>query len=84
MNKNKLDTDQLDKLSDIFRVLFNRPDLELSDDLTATDVPEWDSFNHINLIINIEEEFNIKFSSAEVVGMQNVGDLKILLASKII
>ncbi len=84
MNKNKLDSDQLDKLSDIFRVLFNRPDLELSDDLTATDVPEWDSFNHINLIINIEEEFNIRFSSAEVVGMQNVGDLKILLASKII
>ena len=82
MSKNKLNPDQLGKLSDIFRVLFNRPDLELTDDLTAKDVPGWDSFNHVNLIINIEEEFSVRFSNDEVGGMQNVGNLKTLLASK--
>ena len=84
MSKNKLNPDQLGKLSDIFRVLFNRPDLELTDDLTAKDVPGWDSFNHVNLIINIEEEFGVRFSNDEVGGMQNVGNLKKLLASKVI
>tara|TARA_B100001964_G_C14006417_1_gene497360 strand:- start:1 stop:255 length:255 start_codon:yes stop_codon:yes gene_type:complete len=84
MSENKLNPDQLDKLSDIFRVLFNRPDLELTDDLTAKNVPGWDSFNHVNLIINIEEEFGVRFSNDEVGGMQNVGSLKNLLASKII
>jgi acyl carrier protein len=84
MSKNKLNPDQLCKLSDIFRVLFNRPDLELTDDLTAKDVPGWDSFNHVNLIINIEEEFSVRFSNDEVGGMQNVGNLKKLLASKVI
>jgi acyl carrier protein len=84
MSKNKLNPDQLGKLSDIFRVLFNRPDLELTDDLTAKDVPGWDSFNHVNLIINIEEEFSVRFSNDEVGGMQNVGNLKKLLASKVI
>ena len=84
MNKNKLDSDQLDKLSNIFRVLFNRPDLELSDDLSAKDIPGWDSFNHVNLIINIEEEYGVRFSNDEVGGMQNVGNLKKLLASKVI
>jgi len=84
MSENKLNPDQLDKLSDIFRVLFNRPDLELTDDLTAKNVPGWDSFNHVNLIINIEEEFGVRFSNDEVGGMQNVGRLKNLLASKII
>ncbi len=83
MNKKSLDSDQLDKLSDIFRVLFNRPDLELDDNLTAKDVPGWDSFNHVNLIINIEEEFGVQFTNDEVGGMQNVGSLKTLLASKI-
>ena len=58
MSGNKLDADQLEKLSNIFKVLFNRPDLELNDNLTAKDVPGWDSFNHVNLIINIEEEFD--------------------------
>ena len=84
MSENRLTPDQLDKLSDIFRVLFNRPDLELTDDLTAKDVPGWDSFNHVNLIINIEEEFSVRFSNDEVGGMQNVGNLKKLLASKVI
>ena len=83
MSGNKLDADQLEKLSNIFKVLFNRPDLELSDNLTAKDVPGWDSFNHVNLIINIEEEFGIQFTNDEVGGMQNVGNLKTLLASKI-
>ena len=84
MSENKLDSDQFDKLSDIFKVLFNRPDLELNDNLTAKDVPGWDSFNHVNLIINIEEEFGVRFSNDEVGGMQNVGNLKKLLATKII
>ena len=83
MSENRLDPDQLDKLSNIFRVLFNLPDLELNDNLTAKDVPGWDSFNHVNLIINIEEEFNVRFSNDEVGGMQNVGNLESLLASKI-
>jgi len=83
MSENKLDADQLDKLSNILRVLFNLPDLKLNDNLTAKDVPGWDSFNHVNLIINIEEEFNVRFSNDEVGGMQNVGNLKSLLASKI-
>ena len=83
MSENKLNSDQFDKLSDIFKVLFNRPDLELNDNLTAKDVPGWDSFNHVNLILNIEEEFSVRFSNDEVGGMQNVGNLKVLLASKI-
>ena len=84
MSENKLNSDQFDKLSDIFKVLFNRPDLELNDNLTAKDVPGWDSFNHVNLIINIEEEFGVRFSNDEVGGMQNVGNLIKLLATKII
>ena len=83
MNEKLLDSDQLEKLSNIFRVLFNLPDIELNDNLTAKDISGWDSFNHVNLIINIEEEFNVRFSNSEVGDLQNVGNLKTLLASKI-
>ena len=83
MSEELLNSEQIEKLSSIFKVLFNRPDLELNDNLSAKDVPGWDSFNHVNLIINIEEEFSVRFSNEEVGGMQNVGNLKNLLASKI-
>jgi|TARA_B100001964_G_C13945395_1_gene470880 acyl carrier protein len=83
MSAKLLDVEHLDKLTSIFKILFNLPDLELTDDLSAKDVPGWDSFNHVNLIINIEEEFGVQFTNDEVGGMQNVGNLKTLLASKI-
>jgi acyl carrier protein len=83
MNEKLLDSDQLEKLSNVFRVLFNLPDIELNDNLTAKDISGWDSFNHVNLIINMEEEFNVRFPNSEVGDLQNVGNLKTLLASKI-
>ena len=83
MSAEFLNLEQLEKLSSIFKILFNRPDLELNDNLSAKNVPGWDSFNHVNLIINIEEEFGVQFTNDEVGGMQNVGSLKTLLASKI-
>ena len=78
-----MNDEQLEILTEIFRTLFNNSELKLDDELVATDVPGWDSFNHINLIINIEEEFVVKFTNAEIEKMQNVGDLKKILAIKI-
>jgi acyl carrier protein len=70
------------RLAGIFRTLFNDPSLALRDDLTARDVDGWDSLNHVNLMILIEEEFGVRFTTAEVSGLQDVGELKRLLAAK--
>ena len=67
-----MNDENLNKLTDIFRTLFNYPDLVLHDGLVAADVPGWDSFNHINLIINIEEEFGIEIPDDEVAEMHTV------------
>lgn len=72
------------KLTDIFRSLFNISDLVLENEITANDVPGWDSFNHINLIIQIEEEFGIKFTNEEVSSLENVGQLKKLVQEKML
>jgi acyl carrier protein len=70
-----MNPEQMDRLTNVFRTLFNQGDLVLRDDMTAADVPGWDSFNHVNLIILIEEEFNVRFTTDEVSSMANVGDL---------
>jgi acyl carrier protein len=70
------------RLAGIFRTLFNDPDLELRDDLTARDVDGWDSLNHVNLMILIEDEFRVRFTTSEVSALQDVGELKRLLAAK--
>jgi acyl carrier protein len=71
-----------DRLTGIFRTLFNDPGLELRDDLTARDVDGWDSLNHVNLMILIEEEFGVRFTTGEVSALQDVGELRRLLAGK--
>ena len=70
------------RLAGIFRTLFNDPGLDLRDDLTARDVDGWDSLNHVNLMILIEEEFGVRFTTGEVSALQDVGELKRLLAAK--
>ena len=73
--------DQL--LTEIFRSLFGVPELTLRDDLTAEDVPGWDSLNHVNLIIQIEEELGIRFRNDEVARLANVGELRQLIREKL-
>jgi acyl carrier protein len=71
------------RLARVFEVIFNRSDIVLRDDVTARDVAGWDSFNHINLIIQTEQEFGVTFSDAEVSSLRNVGQLKRLIAGKL-
>ena len=71
------------RLTTIFRDVFDDESLVLRDDLTAEDVENWDSLTHINLIVAIEKEFRIRFTTAEVSGLKNVGELEALAAAKV-
>lgn len=70
-------------LTPIFHDLFEDDALVLSPTLTAADVPEWDSFNHINLIVAVESRFKIKFLTAELESMQTVGRLAEIIQRKL-
>ena len=71
------------QLTVIFRDIFDDETLQLRPGLTAADVPEWDSFNHINLVVAVEASFRIKFQTAELETMQTVGHLADLIQSKL-
>lgn len=71
-----------DRVQQVFQNLFDDTLLIIDSDTTADDIEEWDSLTHIDLIVAIEKEFKIKFSTAEVTGMKNVGDLLNLIERK--
>jgi acyl carrier protein len=77
------EADVLLKLEEIFRDLFDLPDLQLDVSMSADDIDEWDSVNHVMLVVQIEREFKIKFHTAEVEEMKNVGDLLKLVVGKL-
>lgn len=71
------------QLTNIFHDLFDDDTIILSPSLTAAGVPEWDSFNHINLVVAVESRFGIKFQTAELESMHTVGHLADLIQSKL-
>jgi acyl carrier protein len=68
-------------LTVIFRDVFLSDDLVLTPTLNANDVPGWDSFRQIEIIIATEQHFGIKFSTREIDQLANVGDLVSAVAS---
>jgi len=75
-------TDTWERLQNIFRDIFEDEGLVLREDMTAADVKNWDSLNHIDLIVAVEREFKIRFTTAEVTTLKNVGALAALVDKK--
>jgi acyl carrier protein len=80
--KNKIEKTLLGKITPIFQSIFDQPTLQISEETNAANVRGWDSFAHINLIVALENEFDIKFSTRELGEMKCVGDLLRLLQLK--
>ena len=72
-----------EKAQDMFREVFDDDTLEIYDAMQAKDVEGWDSLTHITLIMTIEDGFGVKFTTREVMGFQNVGEMLDCLSKKL-
>ena len=70
MNKQEI----LEKLAPIFSETFEE-EIELTPELSAEDVENWDSLGNIRLFVAIEENFSIQFTTSEISNLKNVGEL---------
>jgi acyl carrier protein len=68
------------QLEELFREVFNDDGLILTDEMTANDIPGWDSVAHINLMFSIEQAFGVQFAANELAEFKSIGELKRFLA----
>jgi acyl carrier protein len=76
-------SDIKERAQSIFREVFDNDKLEIYDAMQAKDVEGWDSLTHITLIMTIEDTFGVKFTTREVMGFQNVGEMLSCLRKKL-
>ena len=76
-------TDTRERLQNVFRDIFDDNSIVLTDELSANDIDEWDSLTHIQLIVEVEQEFNITFTTPEVAILKNVGEFINLIERKL-
>ena len=61
-----------ENLNEVFQYVFDDDSITVQDETTAADIEDWDSLEHINLVVAVEKAFGIKFSMGEVNTMKNV------------
>ncbi len=64
-----------EKVQDIFRDVFDDEELILTDATNSDDIEDWDSLEHISLVVSMEKEFNLKFDIKQVNTLENVGQM---------
>lgn len=71
------------KLNEVFRDVFDDEEIVVSDETTADDIEDWDSLEHINLIVAVEDKFSVKFNMGEIKKFKNVGEMVDIIMSRI-
>ena len=75
-------TEILSRLTRVFYETFDDESIILSNEMTAKDVEDWDSINHITLVLAVEKEFGVLLNAAEVGTLENVGQMLDLLVAR--
>lgn len=71
------------KLDKVFQDVFDDDSITVNDNTTAADIEDWDSLEHINLIVAVEKAFGMKFNMGEVNTMKNVGEMVDIILERV-
>ena len=64
--------EMLKELASIFEEVFDMEDMQITEETNSDNIEDWNSLNHLTLIGEIEQAFNIKFSMQEMLEIKSV------------
>ena len=71
-----------EELNEVFSDVFDE-EITVTETTTADDIEDWDSLEHINLIVAVENKFGFKFNIGEVNKMKNVGEMVDIIINRL-
>lgn len=71
-----------ERLEKVVRAVFSIEQDNVDENWTSDDIPDWDSVGHLNLIMGVEKEFNVKIEIEEMFEIEKLADIITLLKKK--
>jgi acyl carrier protein len=62
-----------EQLTEIFQDVFDDDELTIEDSTSAEEIEEWNSLNHITLVMEVQEKWNFKLKPQQIAQLKNVG-----------
>ena len=72
-----------ERIKKVMSAVFEIPMEQIKDDSSVDTIESWDSLKHMNLIVALEEEFNVQFTDDEIIEMMNYLLIKEILKASI-
>ena len=70
------------RIKNVMSAVFDIPVDQIKDNSSADTIESWDSLKHINLVVSLEEEFQVEFTEDEILEMLNFMLIKEIISSK--
>ena len=70
------------RIAEAFSAVFQLSPEQVTDALSPQDVAGWDSLGHMRLVTQLQELFGVEFEVDEVMRMENVAEIKKVLAAR--
>ena len=58
-----------EKLKALMSLVFNVPQECITDESSPSTIAQWDSFQHMTLIVTVEESFGVRFDETQIAGL---------------
>jgi acyl carrier protein len=72
----------LARIQRVFHEVFDDSRLEICDRTSPRELPAWDSLAQVKLLLALEEEFGVEFTTAEAAELRSVGDFRRALEAR--
>ena len=75
--------DIFNKIQGVFIDVFDDENLEINNSTNSEHIEEWDSLNHIQLVLSIEKTLSVRFKTGEIQSLKDVGEMIDMLEKKL-
>jgi len=71
-----------DRIKRVLSEILTIPETDISEDFSQNHASQWSSLAHLTVVLALEEEFQVRFTDAETLGMTSFRQIQSTLAGK--